>query len=203
MAGLMSEEVAEAIPLDLLTRMANCATDVIVTEVQSYINNPQAKESTKAHVSKAFSTALYQYEGKSDEERRKEVRELSQVTFDDIVPDVTLERLISWRDGLSGILIDENATPYTAPKSSRVFESVFADIQALVHSQNNIALSRFLKVLTRSKKYFRDLPRKGYTGTIYKPVLVDRLKFETIVNGCDWLINKKLANKAPASWRFL
>ncbi len=197
--GVLTEEDAVALPMDMFRALANCASDIVVMRVNSYLKNPKAEKHAKFRTADAFGDANRRREYYGSEDLSKVVEKLRDLTYSDINVEQPMETLVWWRDTIDSILKSEYAVAYIAPMRADNVKSLCDQMFA---SGDPTAIDVATKV-SAYMNLFKDAPFKGYTGTPVKRIISNRSTYETYLKGLNFVIEKKKSGEKPSTWRLM
>lgn len=198
---LLSEEQAALLTDEQLGKLAACSTNVLVGHVKSYLSNSSRDMAVANRIHKAYSHKLDTEKFFNNEELQECVKRVSALTYDDINPGIGIETLQEYRNDIKAILNEDLAVPYIAPIRGSIIEDFLVDLKEC--TQDNPELKKLLKVLSKNKTLFKDPRNTPFRGTIVKSIVRDQQRYEIMLHGIDFLINKAKEGKSPSSWRYL
>ncbi len=198
--GVLTEEEAVALPMDMFRALANCASDIVVMRVNMYLKNPNADRQAKIRTADAFSDANRRRAYYGNEDLSKVVSKLSDLTYSDINVTQPMETLVWWHDTIESILTSEYAVAYIAPMKATNITNL---CQQMLMSDDPVAQDVGSKILCNYVNLFKDAPFKGYTGTPVKRIIANRSTYETYLKGLEFVIEKKKSGAKPSTWRLM
>ena len=200
---ILSEEAADVLPMDYLYRLSECSTNVIKYKVLAYLDNPDADPVIRKKVQDAYSEQLLISEYLQSEDLAKDAEKVQSLSYSSVTPYLSIEELVEYKRAISAILGNKYAVPYVAPISGALVKDLCEDIYNLYKETDDTTINDFYKKLKKHASLFRESQFASYKGTVVKKIIRDRGKYEVILRGIEFMIEKKKSCSLPASWRYL
>lgn len=200
---ILSEELAREIPLDYLAKLAECSTSIVKGKVKDYLNSPNAADDVKAIVKAAYSEQIAIEEFLSSKDISEKVELIKDLDYVNISTHQSVERLQEYKEAITAILSNDYAVPYIAPIRGVLIKDLREEISVFAKATSNQYLKSFESKLKKHSSLFRDSQYETYKGTVVKKIIRNRTKYEIILKGIDFILDKKMNNTNPQSWRYL
>lgn len=203
---LSEEDVAELTDIHLY-QFAACSYGSVRESVIAYLRNPNADPKVRERVLRAYAEQLDLLEYLQDDKTLQYVNLLNELHYSTIGYGLDVGTLQRYKDAIEYVIGSEHeryAVPYIAAIDGKTISELIQEIWEYAAENKNSKLMFFVENKLRpAKKYFRESPHEKYKGTVVKHAVRDRSKYELILRGINFLLEKKAANVSPASWRFL
>ena len=191
---VLSETDLDTLTDSQLNMLAKCSTDMVLEEVLKYLEN--AGDSVySGRIRGAYATKIALREFLTSEETKSNVEIAQRLSYTSITPMLTEEELIVYKNAIESIINNKYAIPYISPISGETIKTLREEVKT-----NNKALAERLK---KFSYLFKDSPHKSATGTIVKRVIRNRVEYEIILRGIEFMLERKRKGANPNSWRYL
>lgn len=202
--GVITEDDAYKMPMDIFKGIASISSEIVLKRINRYLEDANANEAVKRRVEEAYSEVMDKKNYYADESLIESAKEISTLSYCDITAGQPLDKLIKWREDISAIMNSPYAVAYIPPVRIESLIGLIEVIQARAkESPDNVYLYTVADELYANKTLFKDAPFKGYKGTPVKRIINDRTKYDVILRGLDFLIEKKRVGANPQTWRFM
>ena len=202
--GVITEDDAYKMPMDIFKGIASISSEIVLKRINRYLEDGSANEAVKRRVEEAYSEVMDKKNYYADESLIESAKEISTLSYCDITSGQPLDKLIKWREDISAIMNSPYAVAYIPPVRIESLIGLIEVIQARAkESPDNVYLYTVADNLYANKTLFKDAPFKGYKGTPVKRIINDRTKYDVILRGLDFLIEKKRVGANPQTWRFM
>ena len=200
---ILSEEVAKEIPIDFIVKLADCSSSVVKDRVKKYIATDGADGEVVEIVKAAYLSQLEMEEFLNDEKLKEYVEIVHDLDYVDINPHKSIEMLEKYKVAITYVLDNKYSVPYIAPISGTLIKDLRDEISNYADGVDSPTIKLFAKRLKSCSGLFRDSQHTAYRGTVVKKVIRNRSKYEVILRGIDFMLDKKRTSKNPSSWRYL
>lgn len=203
--GIISEDVAYKIPMDIFKGIASVSSGIVLKRIDRYLNDTNAMPVVQRRVKEAYSEVTEKNDWYTSENILNAAQELSSLMYSDINASQSIETLQKWKDDIQMILDSPYAVAYIPPVK---VESLKELCDVLVSRSKEIGpdgayLMSLSDDLQANKVLFKDAPFKGYRGTPVKRIINDKTKYEIMLKGIDFLMERKHAGNNPQTWRYM
>jgi len=198
---VLSEKEVPLLPDSTLLKLAICSKDEVLVCIEKYLADENANVDVKERVYEAYKERLLSKRFLKSEEVKEHVSSVGSLDYEDITASQEISVLRDWEKSINEILSNQHAIPYIEPIRSCLLQELRKEAKAL--SKEVKELKRFAKMLEKYGYLFRDSVHASYRGTVVKNVIRNREKYEIMLRGIKFLIEKKESGVDPRSWRFL
>ncbi|MCI9050704.1 MAG: hypothetical protein HFI05_02080 [Lachnospiraceae bacterium] len=200
---ILSEEMTEKLPEEILIQLAECSTSIIKKRVKNYLNSMEANKEIQAKVYRGYSFQIAIEEFLQDTELAKKVNLIKDLEYYNISPHLSMTELEAYQDAILSIINNKFAIPYIAPISGVLIKDLTKKVHNLYKSTKSNLIKEFYECLKGNTTLFRDSQFQGYKGTIVKKIIRNRTKYTILLRGVEFMIEKKKQQALPMSWRYL
>lgn len=200
---ILTEEAVKEMPIDFLIKLADCSSSVVKDKIKKYIASDKADKEVVEIVKAAYSSQLDMEEFLNDEKLKEYVEIIQNLDYVDVNPHISIEMLEKYKEAITYILDSKYSVPYIAPISGTLIKDLRDEVYEYAKTTNSKPMQDFYKMLKSCSGLFRDSQHTAYKGTVVKKVIRNRSKYEIILRGIDFMLDKKRTNKSPSSWRYL
>lgn len=206
---ILTEQHVMVISDEMLKDLATCSTQGIKQAVMQYLESDEANPVIKERVRTAYAERVSASAFLSSNITKTYCELLAYLDYGAIHVGLDEQILRAYKEAIEYILNSPYAMAYITPITKDTINNILEELKAQVKeckatdTRKWSVLTDLLDNLTYAKKYFRDSMHEPYRGTIVKPILRNRGKYEIILHGVNFLLSKKAQGKSPETWRYL
>ena len=198
---VLSEEEVSLLPGSTLLKLATCSKDEVLLCIEKYLDDKGSNTDVKEKVFEAYKERLLSKRFLESEETKEHISFVGSLDYKDIAVSKEVSVLRDWERSINAILSSQYAIPYIEPIRSCLLSDIREEVSALC--KEGKALKQFSSALKKYGHLFRDSTYASYRGTVVKNVIRNREKYEIMLRGIKFLIEKKESEADTGSWRFL
>lgn len=200
---ILDEDITRKLPDRFLSQLAMCSTDTIKLKVREYIDNPGAEKEAKEKIIKAYADVLGLEDYLFSEETLQRVELIKDMDYYTINTYLTETQLLAYKEAILSILENESSIPYIAPIRGTKVKELLEDLKQYAVSTELPEAKKLYESIKCCARFFRDSPFEGNKGTPVKKIIRNKGKYQIILRGIDFMLEKKRVGALPASWRYL
>ena len=200
---ILTEDTVKCLPDDILFHLAECSTEAVYPSIRKYLANTNADPAIRERIARAYGESLCIAEYLSSEETMRLVVKIADLEYSNVRAGESIDQLREWETAISSVLSNKYAVPYLKPISGKLLVNLRDDARDLLQREPSDELERFYSSLQKYGKYFRDPASAPYRGTSVKKIIRNREKYEIMLRGLRFLIQKRETGADFSSWRFL
>jgi hypothetical protein len=204
---VLSEDDIDVLSDNALNGLVKCSTDLVMTKILSYLDNPNSRESTRERIRNAYAQSMNRHVFLNDEGTKGMVESINSLTCLDITAETDTALLSKYVDAIDGILNNDLSTPYIEPKTRSDYDDfLLAVSDDINNAEDDVVRSRLQNISKKMdayKRIFYEPKHTPFKGTVVKQVMRNRQNYELISRGAKFLLDKRSKGESPASWRYL
>lgn len=202
--AIMSEKVAEILPVSILKRIALCSSAPILDRVRNYLSSTEADEKVKLKVSRCYEDRFSAEDINVDEDLIARAEELEELNPATLCFEADMEYLERIAESIDTIVNSDDIVDYIAPVKGVLIKSIIDDLKELAKNSTNAKeLSELAKRLKSASALFKDAANQGYKRTPYSKILYKETYYRILLMGIQNIIKNKNAGANPNTWRYL
>lgn len=189
------------IPTFYLDSLSQCAKPVILEKLQEYIASSNAKDAVIRRINSSFGWRFEEDAYLKDPALAQCAKEILELKYSDISSSTDRSMLEYYQRIITDILTSEYSKPYIAPIKGSEITAILTELKQYAVSNKDKQMLELANKLKKYSTYWRDPPHQSFKGTVVKKIHQQRLKFQVISRGIDFILER---DKDPGwDWRYL
>ena len=210
---ILPASLIRKLPEEILTVFAELTVGLSIYHIEKFIanyenatdaNDREVALKLKRSCTKVFDRRNFY----KDSEIIRMVSDLKSLSYENVTMNEDVHKLKKWRDNLTYILGNEFYDAYEPYVGHDEMEAIFEKMEGMCKPGEPYVeyagdVQELIGYINANRGFWRSAPGRKPKATVFAGIVFDQMRFELILYGLNFIIEKIEKNESPIKWRVI